>query len=38
MKFAKKKGEPNTLFDYDELEIARQLALIDFDYYEKVTV
>jgi hypothetical protein len=32
----KKEGGPLEVFDYDELEIARQLTLIEFEHYEKI--
>jgi len=37
-KIFKKKDNlaPLQLFDFDELEIARQLTILEFDYYEKI--
>jgi hypothetical protein len=29
---------PLSLFDFDELEVARQLTLIEFDYFQKILV
>jgi len=32
----KETGTPFNIFDFDELEVARQLTLIEFDYYDKI--
>lgn len=34
----KTDGSRTELFDFDELEIARQLAITDFEHYEKLIV
>lgn len=31
-------GIPLNVFDFDELEVARQLTLIEYEYYEKILV